>query len=459
MSEKFYAKGPGNEGYIKNMEVVGFHDADNHYLFQTQLYKTKDGRYYLYGGCFYGYGVEIIEVTDPAHPRHVQYMPVMDPEEYPYMSTPKVQICEDLMIVANGNCIPIIHGPAPEHYKPAPGGVHIYSLKDDPEHPEKLSFWATGDDDNPGAGVHRFTYNGGKYLHLSATAPGFIGYIYRIIDISDPRHPVEAGRWWNPGQFLGNQTKATQEKNIHGWNGFDTYPGYVHFPFADTDRNLTYISCVGAGFKILDISNPQVPQVLGEVQMTPPFVTKFGGALCHTFMPILGTNYAVGMQEGERFWCYSKEIHDKFGTQAMCGIEMFDVSDPTDPVMIAVFPYPEVPENFPYKNFNYCGMDYPGPLGPHNLHEPMSHKPWLENRKDRVYDSYFHAGLRVYDVSDPFVPKEIAYFIPPNPEKPLWELEMANKPLGTAEDVVVDDRGYIYLNTMHDGVYILKSLV
>lgn len=459
MSEKFYAKGPGNEGYIKNMEVVGFHDADNHYLFQTQLYKTKDGRYYLYGGCFYGYGVEIIEVTDPAHPRHVQYMPVMDPEEYPYMSTPKVQICEDLMIVANGNCIPIIHGPAPEHYKPAPGGVHIYSLKDDPEHPEKLSFWDTGDDDNPGAGVHRFTYNGGKYLHLSATAPGFIGYIYRIIDISDPRHPVEAGRWWNPGQFLGNQTKATQEKNIHGWNGFDTYPGYVHFPFADTDRNLTFISCVGAGFKILDISNPQVPQVLGEVQMTPPFATKFGGALCHTFMPILGTNYAVGMQEGERFWCYSKEIHDKFGTQAMCGIEMFDVSDPTDPVLIAVFPYPEVPEDFPYKNFNYCGMDYPGPLGPHNLHEPMSHKPWLENRKDRVYDCYFHAGLRVYDVSDPFVPKEIAYFIPPNPEKPLWELEMANKPLGTAEDVVVDDRGYIYLNTMHDGVYILKSLV
>lgn len=459
MSEKFYAKGPGNEGYIKNMEVVGFHDADNHYLFQTQLYKTKDGRYYLYGGCFYGYGVEIIEVTDPAHPRHVQYMPVMDPEEYSYMSTPKVQICDDLMIVANGNCIPIIHGPAPEHYKPAPGGVHIYSLKDDPEHPEKLSFWDTGDDDNPGAGVHRFTYNGGKYLHLSATAPGFIGYIYRIIDISDPRHPVEAGRWWNPGQFLGNQTKATQKKNIHGWNGFDTYPGYVHFPFADTDRNLTYISCVGAGFKILDISDPQVPQVLGEVQMTPPFATKFGGALCHTFMPILGTNYAVGMQEGERFWCYSKEIHDKFGTQAMCGIEMFDVSDPTDPVMIAVFPYPEVPEDFPYKNFNYCGMDYPGPMGPHNLHEPMSHKPWLENRKDRVYDCYFHAGLRVYDVSDPFVPKEIAYFIPPNPEKPLWELEMANKPLGTAEDVVVDDRGYIYLNTMHDGVYILKSLV
>jgi hypothetical protein len=134
-------------------------------------------------------------------------------------------------------------------------------------------------------------------------------------------------------------------------------------------------------------------------------------------------------------------------------------ADSTDPVMIAVFPYPEVPENFPYKNFSYCGMDYPGPMGPHNLHEPMSHKPWIENRKDRVYDCYFHAGLRVYDVSDPCVPKEIAYFIPPNPTKPLWELEIANKLLDTEVDLVVDDRGYIYLNTMHDGVYILRCLV
>ena len=33
------------------------------------------------------------------------------------------------------------------------------------------------------------------------------------------------------------------------------------------------------------------------------------------------------------------------------------------------------------------------------------------------------------------------------------------KPLGTAEDLVVDDRGYIYLNALHDGVYILKCLV
>ncbi len=70
-----------------------------------------------------------------------------------------------------------------------------------------------------------------------------------------------------------------------------------------------------------------------------------------------------------------------------------------------------------------------------------------------------HAGLRVYDISDSYVPKKIAYFIPPNPEKLAFDVKMANKPLGTAEDLVVDDRGIIYLNAMHDGVYILMSLV
>lgn len=458
---KFYAKSPGNEGYIKNLEVIAYHDADGHYLFQTQLYRTEEGRYYLYGGCYYGYGVEIIEVTDPANPRTVQYLPLEDPEIHPYMSTPKIQICEDLMIVSNGNCIPVIHGPAPEKWEPSTGGIHIFSLKEDPEHPKKLAFWSTGATGDPMDGVHRFTYNGGRYLHLAATAPGFSNFIYRILDISDPEHPYEVGRWWNPGQFLGNQTAQTRARDFKGYNigpGFQ-YPGFVHFPYVDTDHNLAYLSCAGAGFKIVDVSDPVVPQVLGEVDMCGPFATKWGGALCHTFMPLPGRKYAVGFQEGERYWCYRREDHEQTGPHAMCGIEMFDVSDPTDPVMISVFPYPEVPDDYPYENFNYCGLDYPGPLGPHNLHEPMSHKPWLDSNPDRVYDAYFHAGLRVYDVKDPYNPKEIAYFIPPDPEELCYELEMPNKPLGTAEDLVVDDRGYIYLNCMHDGIYVLRCMV
>lgn len=139
----------------------------------------------------------------------------------------------------------------------------------------------------------------------------------------------------------------------------------------------------------------------------------------------------------------------------MNNLHMIDVSNPADQVLVAEFPYPEVPADFPYKNFNTAGLGCQGPFGPHNLHEPMG-KPWLEDNPNRVYCCYFHAGMRVYDVTDPFYIKEIAYFIPPNPEKTLFDVEIPGPMLGTAEDCVVDDRGYIYMDTFHDGMYILR---
>ena len=46
--EKFYAKGPGNEGYIKNLEVQSFCNLDGECgMFQMALYKTEEGKYYL----------------------------------------------------------------------------------------------------------------------------------------------------------------------------------------------------------------------------------------------------------------------------------------------------------------------------------------------------------------------------------------------------------------------------
>ena len=193
----------------------------------------------------------------------------------------------------------------------------------------------------------------------------------------------------------------------------------------------------------------------------PPFSGKLAGARCHTFLPLKGRNYAVLSNEGDRFACFSKDVIDNSkhsGIQPMNNLHMIDVSNPADPVLVAEFPYPEVPKNYPYANFNVAGMNgYPGPFGPHNLHEPMD-KPWLEDNTDRIYCCYFHAGMRVYDVSDPYYIKEIAYFIPPNPEKPLFDVSMPGPLLGTAEDCVVDDRGYIYMDTFHDGMYILRLI-
>ena len=44
MSMPFYAKSPGNEGCIKDMEVVGFHDLNGVMAFQMAMYKTREGK-------------------------------------------------------------------------------------------------------------------------------------------------------------------------------------------------------------------------------------------------------------------------------------------------------------------------------------------------------------------------------------------------------------------------------
>ena len=451
MEIPFYAKSETNQGYIKNMEVVGFSDLNGVNAFQMALYKRGE-KYYMYCGSFKGNGVNIVDVTDPTAPVVAGCVNVSDPAIYFAQSTPKVQVANDLLIVALGGGVPFLHGINPGD--PAVGGLQIYDLKENPLEPKLLSSWDTGVPN--GMGVHRFAYNGGKYVYMPAECPGFVGFIVRILDISDPAHPFEAGRWWKPEQFKDGMIPGTYPV---GHDAEKDWP-MCHACTISADKpNELYMGYFGGGGIILDISDPTRPKLISELKVQPPFTGKLCGARCHTFLPLTGRGFAVLTNEGERFPFFTPEkiasAGKRSGAQPMNNLHMIDVSDPTDPVLVAEFPYPEVPEGFPYKNFNDCGVGCQGPFGPHNVHEPMG-KPWLEDNPDRVYCCYFHAGMRVYDVSDPYYIKELAYFIPPNPEKLLFNVPVPGPMIATTEDCVVDDRGYIYMDTWHDGMYILR---
>lgn len=444
-----YPNCANNQSYIKNMEVIGYHNLNGIMAFQMALHKTQNEEYYMYLGSFKGAGLNILNVTDPRNIKHVNWLQVCDPEIYKKQSTPKVQVADGLLLVALGGGLPYLHGIELEDK--SIGGLHIYDIKEDPKNPKLLSHWETGIED--GMGVHRFMYNGGPYVHLSCDCPGYIGQIYRILDISDLTNPVEIARWWMPEQWSDGMEKGTYpeghaaEKDwaqLHG-------PPYVQ-------DGKAYCAYWAGGGIILDVSNIERPKKLGQLKVTPPFSGKLAGARAHTFLPLSGRDYAVLSNEGERFAMWSKSVIENSahpGAQPLNNLHMIDVANPADPVLVAEFPYPEVPPDYPYPNFNVAGLDCQGPFGPHNLHEPMG-KPYLEDNPNRVYCCYFHAGMRVYDVSDPYYIKEIAYFIPPNPKKPLFDVKLQRPLLATAEDCVVDDRGYIYMDTFHDGMFILR---
>lgn len=458
MSDVFYAKGKGNNGYIKNLEMCSFNNLDgNCGMFQMALYKTKEEKYYLYGACFGGtqHGVMISDVTDPYDPKFIKHFEIVDPKIYPTTTSPKIQIADDLMIVA------MSAGSGPSSLVDQSDlmdikcevGIRIYSLKEDPENPVFLGYWDCGVPHS--MGVHRFMYDGGRYVHLSSECRGFEGLIYRIVDIQDPTNPVEAGRWWAPHQYADGYPGRTFDPHAAHVPSFMD-KGWMHGPpFVVGDK--AYLGYCGDGLYVLDVSDITRPRALGNLKFMPAFSSELAGARTHTALPLPGRDLVVVTNEGERFQFFGpgKIQH----AQALNNIHMVDVRDPSRPTLIAEFPYPEVPDNFPYPNFNVMQLGVQGPFGPHNLHEPMSGKPWLEQRNDRVYCCYFHAGLRVYDVSDPYYIKELAYFIPPNPNKTPEESYFPGFPgprNATTEDVIVDDRGYIIVTAIDDGFYTLK---
>ena len=59
-------------------------------------------------------------------------------------------------------------------------------------------------------------------------------------------------------------------------------------------------------------------------------------------------------------------------------------------------------------NFNFVDS-VRVPFGPHNLFDAFGVDVY-QKLDQKVLCCYFHAGLRIFDVSDPFVPKEVAYF-------------------------------------------------
>jgi hypothetical protein len=70
-----------------------------------------------------------------------------------------------------------------------------------------------------------------------------------------------------------------------------------------------------------------------------------------------------------------------------------------------------------------------------------------------LYIAYFNAGLRVVDISDPFQPREVGYYIP-NPISPATG---RGKGFIQTNDVDLDYRGLIYItDRAGNGLHILE---
>ena len=380
-------------------------------------------RWVLYKG---GNGIEVIDVTNPEDPRLVKVVP--GPK-----GTAASQLTQHGNLLLLGLSRPItaaessgqadgwtlLHEKAPAE-KPFEEGVALYDISD-PWDPKFISKWSGG-----AQGSHRNGYPGGRYAYLSTTVPDYRGFILVILDVSDPKNPKEAGRWAYPGAKRGEQPG-------------EVTPSYHGPAFPSADGKMLTLGYTPSVVN-LDITDIAHPKMIGEVKLIPPFVNTLTQSI-HTVVPL---------REGKLLY-WSGEPMRRNCMEPMSYAGFIDNADPAHPTVISLFPTPVPPAASAYKSF----CDKAGRFGPHNTVTEV-YSPDVMTPKDTIYVTWFSAGLRAFDIRDPRDVKEIGWFIPPDPPKPVVSQGGALAGAATQE-VLQDTRGILYVLDSGWGIWVLRD--
>jgi hypothetical protein len=410
--EMMTPKNRAQQTMAHNMTLVAHHELDGFGGMGEgiAMQKTDDGRRILWMAHesapknFTG-----VDVTDPKNPR------VIVQTELPHMKvrSNSLDVVGNLMVVANQT----------KEVNMKPAGFNVYDISI-PEQPKLISHF---DCSGPySRGVHAVWFVDGKTVHMASGAPDFQPHnpkddqIYRIVDISNPSKPVETGRWWYPGTRVGDTTPPPARLPAQFDTGFRAHNTNV-FP-QRPDR--AYVGYIDGGAIVLDISKPSDIKIASHWNHSPPF-----NGFTHTVLPLFDRG----------LWVVSDECVQDDGKDWPKLVWMVDARSDANPVPISTFPAP------PYDAFAKRG----GRFGAHNLHENLP-LPVSFQSDTLIIGTFFNAGVRVYDTSNPYQVEEVAYFVPGTPRlAPAGAIQL--------NDVFVDERKLVYtVDRFGGGLYILE---
>jgi hypothetical protein len=374
-------------------------------------------------------GTSIIDVSDPTAPRLVAHVP--PPDEWSH--THKVRVAGDLMITnveqdrrhflrkgekiaglrAEGladpqiaerlgvkpSDIPVLEEALARGY--TSGGFRVWDISDKTA-PKLLAYVKTH-----GFGVHRFDMDE-DYAYISTEMAGYVGNILVVYSLADPANPVEVSRWHMPGQHLAGGETPT-------WTG---YGNRLHHAMRCGDE--LWAAVWHAGIRVLDARDIAAPKLIGSY-VFPPAIPE----PTHTVMPL---ENLIG---GRRYALAIDEEHDHIKGRLHGFLWVMDVTDLENIQPIAAFDLSE-------RESPWVG-EPSARFGAHQYREKLD--------STLVYLTWFAGGLRVVDVADPYLPVEVAHYIPdPGPD--------GSPP--QSNDVDVDDKGRIYLLDRVNGLEILE---
>jgi hypothetical protein len=374
-------------------------------------------RRHLYVGHMFSNGVTIVDATDPRRLKPVGFFTGGD-----YTRTHHLQVSGDHLLLGNGANIVAMQSydnlrgyfenslaDSITNRKKFRSGLSIHDISR-PAEMREIAFL-----EMPGLGINRLWWTGERYAYVSAHFDGFTDHILCIVDLSNITRPQIVSQWW----LAGMNRAAGETSNVPTGRRVA-----LHHMIASGNRG--YAAWRDGGFTIHDIADAANPRLLAHLNWSPPFP---GGT--HTALPLPSRNLLVVADEANAEMCAKGTFHTF----------LVDIRAQENPAPISTLPTPA--------ERNFCAQ---GTFGPHNLHE---NRPGSFRSEETIFATYNNAGVRVFDIRDAFMPKEIAYWVPPTPNKlidPRPNVTLAAK----SADVYVTPEGLMYVSDWNAGLNVLQ---
>jgi hypothetical protein len=261
----------------------------------------------------------------------------------------------------------------------------------------------------------------------------------KIYDLSDPRNPQYIRDFGLVGQQPGGafyEGSVFPPPGIHGPISAGTAKNRVYMPYGVGSNGIFQIV---DRYKLLhDFTDPVNPTTEEMLDPQVGYLTMSPDQGGHSSFPVFGLplpefqhmalnrrDILIVVSEAGGNFCEGEAPHLAF---------LVDITNESTPFPISTLRVPEFPGDFCNKG---------GRFGTHAVTESF-YPPYYGKV---AIISWFNAGMRVFDIRDPFDPEEIAYFIPAPNENTIANCDPAGRCAIAIQtnNVELDDRGLIYL--------------
>ena len=356
--------------YMKNMRLVGQQDIQN---------RGENGNLGWIGDCayvgaYYGgndplMGMAVVDASQPKNPELVKLMPGT-----PGTRESQVEANEKRKIVI---VMPFRHPKTPYGDPPGPTQLQIYDASADCKAPVRVSTYDFGEQVTH---EHRISEDGNT---VYTALLGDTGPSISAVDISDLKNPKLLATW-DLKDEPGMPKSGTHDLDLN-----------VSGTRAYTNTNWTIDGVRHQGLTILDLSEVQERKPNAKIRRISSFnwgpPENFGISHSAQLVTIKGRQYVLCLDEtmganAAAPWGWGRIVDV---TEEKYPLQISTITLQASEVQYADQTNPDKA----YYGAHYLGVDDP-------------------SNASLAFFSWYSSGLRAWDIRDPYLPKEIGYYIP-----------------------------------------------